>query len=88
MDDLTAALEDCHRRMEVQLHSKQIRRPVGPAQLTLLQQVFDTACQQYQISKDSPDGEALALILVNSLQKGMDEKEALAALAEAMAQSR
>ncbi|MFN7093710.1 MAG: hypothetical protein ACK4P4_24560 [Allorhizobium sp.] len=65
-----------------------VRRPVHPDQLTLLQQVFDTACAQHEISKESPDGEALALILVNSLQKGMSEKEALASLAEALAQGR
>jgi hypothetical protein len=54
----------------------------------LLQQVFDAACAQYKIAKSSPDGEALALILVNSLQKGMNEKEALSSLAETLAQSR
>lgn len=70
------------------MRSQPIRRPVGPDQLSLLQQVFDAACTEYKIGKDTPDGEALALILVNSLQKGMDEKEALASLAEAMAQGR
>lgn len=65
-----------------------VRRPVHPDQLSLLQQVFDAACAQHQISKASPDGEALALILVNSLQKGMSEKEALASLAETLAQGR
>ncbi|MFD1744553.1 hypothetical protein ACFSE1_03680 [Rhizobium helianthi] len=70
------------------MRSQPVRRPVGPDQLSLLQQVFDTACNQYQIGKDTPDGEALAVILVNSLQKGMDEKEALASLAETMAHSR
>jgi hypothetical protein len=66
----------------------QVRQPVNPDQLSLLQQVFDDACAEHRINKDSPDGEALALILVNSLQKGMSEKEALSHLAETLAQSR
>lgn len=70
------------------MRKKVFRPPVNPEQLSLLQQVFDAACAQHQISKSSPDGEALAVILVNSLQKGMSEKEALASLAEALAQSR
>lgn len=65
-----------------------VRNPVNPEQLSLLQQVFDQACAEHRIDKDSPDAEALALILVNSLQKGSDDKEKLAALAEALAKSR
>lgn len=65
-----------------------VRNPVNPEQLSLLQQVFDQACEEHRIDKASPDAEALALILVNSLQKGSDDKEKLAALAEALAKSR
>lgn len=70
------------------MRTQTARRHVSPDQLSLLQQVFDAACAQYKIAKSSPDGEALALILVNSLQKGMNEKEALSSLAETLAQSR
>ncbi|MCK8782037.1 hypothetical protein M0654_18825 [Rhizobium sp. NTR19] len=65
-----------------------VRNPVNPEQLTLLQQVFDRACQEHQIDKTSPDAEALALILVNSLQKGKDDEEKLAAVAAALVSSR
>jgi hypothetical protein len=65
-----------------------VRNPVNPEQLTLLQQVFDRACQEHQIDKASPDAEALALILVNSLQKGKDDEEKLAAVAAALVSSR
>ena len=65
-----------------------IRKPVNSGQLNLLQQVFDETCSEHQIDKSSPDAEALALILVNSLQKGSDEKETLAALAETLARAR
>lgn len=61
-----------------------VRNPVNPQQLTLLQQVFDQTCQDNDIDKTSPDAEALALILVNSLQKGSDDKEKLAALARTL----
>jgi hypothetical protein len=54
----------------------------------LLQQVFDETCEEHHIEKSSPDAEALALILVNSLQKGSDDKDRLAALAETLAKSR
>lgn len=65
-----------------------IRNPVNPEQLTLVQQVFDATCAEHGIDKASADGEALALILVNSLQKGSDEKEQLEALAGALIQTR
>jgi len=68
--------------------TQMVRNPVNPEQLSLLQQVFDQACAEHRIDKDSPDAEALALILVNSLQKGSNDKEKLAALAEALARSR
>jgi hypothetical protein len=64
-----------------------VRNPVHPQQLSLLQQVFDETCAEHQIDKDSPDAEALALILVNSLQKGSDDKDQLATLAENLAKS-
>jgi len=65
-----------------------IRNPVNPEQLMLLQEVFDTTCADHEIDKASPDAEALALILVNSLQKGSNDKDQLEALAEALIQSR
>jgi len=65
-----------------------IRHPVNADQLNLLQQVFDEACVEHQIEKSSPDAEALALILVNSLQKGSSEKDKLTAIAEVLANSR
>ncbi|WP_158693448.1 hypothetical protein [Neorhizobium alkalisoli] len=64
-----------------------VRNPVHPQQLSLLQEVFDETCAEHQIDKDSPDAEALALILVNSLQKGSDDKDQLATLAENLAKS-
>lgn len=64
-----------------------VRNPVNPEQLTLLQQVFDQTCADNQIDKASPDAEALALILVNSLQKGSDDKDKLAALAQTLVRS-
>ncbi len=65
-----------------------IRNPVNPEQLLLLQEVFDGTCAEHGIDKTSADGEALALILVNSLQKGSADKEQLAALAGALVQTR
>jgi hypothetical protein len=64
-----------------------VRNPVNPEQLTLLQQVFDQTCAENHIDKGSPDAEALALILVNSLQKGSDDKDKLAALAQTLVSS-
>jgi hypothetical protein len=65
-----------------------IRNPVNPEQLTVLQQVFDSTCAEHEIDKASPDAEALALILVNSLQKGSDDKDQLEALADALIRGR
>jgi hypothetical protein len=65
-----------------------IRNPVGPDQLSMLQEVFDQACVEHNIHKASPDGEALALILVNSIQKGLGEKEKLESLAHILAETR
>ena len=65
-----------------------VRNPVGPDQLNLLQQVFDQACTEHNINKSSPDGEALALILVHSMQKGLSEKEKLESLSHILAESR
>ncbi len=65
-----------------------IRNPVNPEQLNLLQEVFDHTCEEHEIDKESPDAEALALILVNSLQKGSDDKDQLEALAAALVRSR
>jgi hypothetical protein len=65
-----------------------IRNPVSPDQLTLLQQVFDETCAQHQIDKASADGEALAIILVHTLQKGLGDREKLEALAQILAENR
>lgn len=65
-----------------------VRQPVNPEQLTILQEVFDSACQEHAIDKTSADAEALALILVNSLQKGAQDRNKLESLAEALVQSR
>lgn len=65
-----------------------VRNPVNPEQLNLLQRVFDDACAEHRIDKGSPDAEALALILVNSLQKGSDDRDKLVALAETLVRSR
>jgi hypothetical protein len=62
-----------------------VRNPVNSDQLNLLQKVFDDTCAEHHIDKDSPDAEALALILVNSLQKGSNEPEQLSAIADALA---
>ncbi len=62
-----------------------VRNPVNSDQLNLLQRVFDDTCAEHHIDKDSPDAEALALILVNSLQKGSSEPEQLSAIADALA---
>ena len=70
------------------MFTQMIRNPVNPEQLSLLQQVFDQTCAEHHIDKSSPDAEALALILVNSLQKGSDDKEKLRALADTLAKSR
>lgn len=64
------------------------RRPINNDQLTLLREVFDEACAENQIGKDSPDGEALAVILVHSLQKGVAEKEQLTSLAQVLTSDR
>ncbi|MFB9951551.1 hypothetical protein ACFFP0_22105 [Rhizobium puerariae] len=70
------------------MSTQMVRSPVNPEQLNLLQEVFDQACAEHHIDKASPDAEALALILVNSLQKGSGDKDRLAALAETLARSR
>lgn len=64
-----------------------IRNPVNTEQLNVLQQVFDETCAEHHIDKASPDAEALAVILVNSLQKGAAERTDLAALADNLAKS-
>jgi hypothetical protein len=65
-----------------------VRNPVNSEQLNLLQDVFDEACKEHGIEKSSPDAEALALILVNSMQKGSHDKDQLAALIQALVRSR
>lgn len=65
-----------------------VRNPVNPEQLTLLQEVFDETCAEHHIAKGSPDAEALALILVNQVQKGADDRQRLSALAGTIVQGR
>ena len=57
-----------------------IKTPVQPAELDLLQRVFDGICAEHQLSKIGPDAEALALILVRQLQNGVKDESELAAL--------
>ncbi|TCQ99381.1 hypothetical protein EDF70_10987 [Neorhizobium sp. JUb45] len=57
-----------------------IKTPVQPAELDLLQRVFDGICAEHQLSKIGPDAEALALILVRQLQNGVKNESELAAL--------
>jgi hypothetical protein len=61
-----------------------IRTPVNTEQLNLLREVFDHTCAEHEIDKGSPDAEALALILVNSMQKGSSDKDELEALADTL----
>lgn len=65
--------------------TQQVRNPVNPEQLSILQQVFDQTCAENRIDKTGPDAEALALILVNSLQKGSGDREQLSNLAKTLA---
>lgn len=64
------------------------RHPISGDQLALLRAVFDVACTQHGIQRDSPDGEALAVILVNAVQKGMRDREQLISLARTLASDR
>ena len=73
---------------ELDMSAPNARRPINNEQLTLLRQVFDEACAENQIVKESPDGEALAVILVHSLQKGVAQKEELSSLAHVLANDR
>ena len=61
-----------------------VRTPISGDQLSLLRDVFDAACAEHGIRKDSPDGEALAVILVHSLQKGVRDREKLISLAQVL----
>ncbi|CAN7226035.1 hypothetical protein LJR030_000749 [Rhizobium sp. LjRoot30] len=64
------------------------RAPINSDQLTLLRDVFDEACAEHGIKKDSQDAEALAVILVHSLQKGVRDKEQLVSLAHVLTADR
>lgn len=68
--------------------TQMFRNPVNSAQLTLLRQVLEETCEQHDIPRTSPDGEALAVILLHSLQKGVGEREKLEALASNLAANR
>jgi len=54
-----------------------VREPLLPEDLSLIQDVFDDACDSHRISKSSEDAAALALILVRQLQKGRRDRATL-----------
>lgn len=54
-----------------------VREPILPEDLSLIQDVFDDACDSHRIPKSSEDAAALALILVRQLQKGRRDKATL-----------
>ncbi|MDE1160066.1 MAG: hypothetical protein PW791_17675 [Neorhizobium sp.] len=88
MQNLTLIRKDNSPVWKEAMPAHLVRNPVNPEQLNLLREVFDEACAEYRIEKDSPDAEALALILVNQLQKGADDKRRLVELAGTLAQAR
>lgn len=57
-----------------------VKTPVQPAELDILQRVFDSICAEHQLEKLGPDAEALALILVRQLQNGVKDESELAAV--------
>lgn len=73
---------------EVILPFQNVRHPINGDQLALLRAVFDEACTRNGIDRDSPDGEALAVILVNAVQKGMRDREKLISLAQTLVSDR
>ena len=73
---------------EVGVPTQNVRNPVGPDQLSMLQKVFDQACVEHNITKSSPEGEALPVILVHSMQMGFSEQAKLEALAQILGEGR
>lgn len=51
--------------------------PLLADEIALLQEIFDEACDGHRIPKTSEDAEALALILVQQMQKGRRDKATL-----------
>ncbi len=54
-----------------------VRAPLLPEDLSLIQDVFEDACDSHRIPNSSEDAAALALILVRQLQKGRRDKATL-----------
>ena len=65
-----------------------VREPVLPEDLSLIQHVFDDACDSHRILKSSEDAAALALILVRQLQKGRRDKATLRVVIDNMVEAR
>lgn len=65
---------------ECSMPFSRIMTPVQPAELKILQRVFDNICAEHHLPKLGPDAEALALILVRQLQNGVKDERELAAL--------
>ena len=54
-----------------------VRDPLLADDIALLKEIFDEACDGHSIPKTSADAEALALILVQQMQKGRRDKQTL-----------
>lgn len=54
-----------------------VREPLLSDDIALLREIFDEACDGHCIPKTSKDAEALALILVQQMQKGRRDKATL-----------
>lgn len=54
-----------------------VRDPLLADDIALLQEIFDEACDDHRIPKTSEDARALALILVQQMQKGRRDKATL-----------
>ncbi len=54
-----------------------VRDPLLADDIALLQEIFDEACDGHCIPETSEDAEALALILVQQMQKGRRDKTRL-----------
>lgn len=54
-----------------------VRDPLLADDIALLHEIFEEACDYHRIPKTSDDAEALALIIVQQLQKGRHDKATL-----------
>ncbi|MUO79722.1 hypothetical protein GOZ80_07945 [Agrobacterium vitis] len=59
------------------MSASRVRDPLLADDIALLQQIFDEVCDGHRIPKTSEDAEALALILVQQMQKGRRDKQTL-----------